>query len=383
MSAGPAAAALLLVALMGLVGCGPGGSRPRVLARAPAPAACASAQGAAPAGPAGVSSADPVWTLARGLDRPDDVLFANGSAYVGEYGSGKIAVISPGAAPSTLPVTIPEVEGMALVGGTLYAADQQADTVVSVSGARVATVLRLAPIAGQEGVDGIAAIQGNLLVPDSPRGRVLTVTTSGRILASEGGFDRPTGVWPLGAGGFLLADEYAGRVEQVPQGGGAVTTRARGVPLVDDVARTSGGVIEAISLQNGTLLQVSPAPSSVLARGLAQPQGLGLDGAGNPLVTEYGAGRLDEVITTFQPLPPGPEATLSGGQPLCVDLLRGPGFSAAVAISPGAGYRVVRQPGAGDQGEVLPSRCARGCRVTLRLSSGTLAQRLALPYRRP
>jgi len=110
---------------------------------------------------------------------------------------------------------------------------------------------------------------------------------------------------------------------------------------------------------------VSPGPKVVIASGLDQPQGLALDGGQNFVVTEYDKGRLDEVVTTFQPLPGSGTALPSKDQPLCVDLVRGAGFSAPVAIVPQSGDKVVRQPGRGLVGEVLARACQSTCQVTL------------------
>ncbi len=111
-----------------------------------------------------------------------------------------------------------------------------------------------------------------------------------------------------------------------------------------------------------------------------QPEGLALDGGQNLVVTEYGKGRVDEVVTTFQPLPGSGTALLSKDQPLCVDLVRGAGFSAPVAIGPQSWYKVVREPGRGLVGEVLPRACQSACQATLTLRSGTLKGETALRY---
>lgn len=331
--------------------------------------------------PSGVTSADPLLVVAQGLNQPDDLLYANGLLYVGEYGSGRIAVIGPAAQLTTLPVLVPEVEGMALIDGTLYAADQKSDTVVAIAGATAAPVLRLTPVSGQEGVDGISAQEGNLVVPDSPRGRILVTTTHGQILRTIGGFDRPTGIWPLANGGLLVADEYAGRIDLVPAAGGAITSLAEGIPLADDVAETPAATVLAISLTDGALLQVAPGSPTVLARGLNQPQGLTLDGAGNALIAESGAGRVDEVVTTFQPLPAQGVVSLSSGQPLCIGLLRSPTFGAGVDISPSSAFRTLSQPGTGRLGEILPRPCHTVCRLQVQLVTGSLIEGLTIAYR--
>jgi hypothetical protein len=76
------------------------------------------------------------------------------------------------------------------------------------------------------------------------------------------------------------------------------------------------------------------------------------------LVTETSGGRLDVFIRTFKLIPMA--GTPARGQPVCVHLLRAPGFTAGVSLLAPEGGAVIRQPGSGDVGEVLfPS--SRGC----------------------
>jgi hypothetical protein len=368
-----------------------GGSQPRarqpIAPSPPSPPAatppCAAAQADTRA--AGVRSGDPVLQLASGLDEPDDLLVQGGQVLVGELGSGRVARVggdAPVGAPERLPVKVPVVEGLAVIGGTLYAADQADDRVVTVHGSQTATFLQLRAVPGVEGVDGIAAQGSTLVVPDSPHGTVLFVDQGGRVVRRAGGFARPTGPWPLADGSVLIADENAGAVERLaPDGGRAVL--AGGVPLADDVAEDGRGTVYAISIADGSLVRVAGDRPVDVAAGLGEPQGLGLDGAGNPIVTEYSRGRLDAVVTSFKlqpPLPGGP--ALAPRQPLCVALDRAPGFTAPVEIRPGPGYTVLRQPGAGSQGSVLPSGCSGQCRLTLTAASGGAADAVELAYRR-
>src|SRR5207253_2163013 len=91
--------------------------------------------------------------------------------------------------------------------------------------------------------------------------------------------------------------------------------------------------------------------------GLKTAQGLTEDAAGNLLVTENAAGRVDAVLLTFKLVPQPGVAALTTDQPLCVEVARAPGFSGPVRLQPGQGYRVVRQPEGDQAGEVLADRC--------------------------
>jgi len=340
---------------------------------------CARGQAALPV--PGVVSPDPVLQLASGLDQPDDLLSSGDLLLVGEYGSGTIArVDGPGGRLVPLPARVPEVEGLALAGPTLLAADQLHDRVVAVTGRTVRTRFQLRPVAGVEGVDNVATAGGALVVPDSARGAVDLLARSGRVVRRLTGFDRPTGVWPTADGTMLVADENAGTVLRV-QPDGARTVLARGLDLPDDVARRGSGPLYVIAIGSDALDTVAGGSAQELVGGLGQPQGLALDGAGNPVVTESSAGRVDLVVVNVALVPSGPVAAVARGARLCVQLARGPGYHLPVTILPGRGYRVVAQPGRGDRGEVLPGRCTTTCRVRVAVRSGRLTGATWLAYR--
>jgi hypothetical protein len=342
---------------------------------------CATAQTATPAG--GVSSSLPVLELASGLDLPDDLLVTSDGIYVGEYGSGKIDVMTglAGGPANLLPVTIPEVEGIAFIGSTMYVSDQANDRVVTVSGSQAQSFLQLQPVANIEGVDSIFADGSTLVVPDSPHGDVLLVGTNGQVQHTLTGFLRPVGGWPLSNGDLAIPDENRAAVIEVNPTTGAETVLAGGLGEADDVVQDSTGKIYAISIDQGRLVSVSGGAAQDVVTGLGQPQGLGIDAADNPILTEYTRGRLDVVVTTFKLETPAATApALSTGQPLCVQLTRAPGYTGPITIDPGPGYQVLQQPGAGSQGSIAPEGCAGTCQVEVRVESGSLHDTVRLSY---
>jgi len=122
------------------------------------------------------------------------------------------------------------------------------------------------------------------------------------------------------------------------------------------------------------LAEVSGGQAHDLVGKLLEPQGIAFDAAGNVFVSESAAGRVDLAIRSFKLVPLG-TAHPAAGQPLCISLVRAPGFSEPVELAGDASLRVVRQPGAGNQGEVLVSGCqAAPCRLTA--SSGTRSDSL-------
>ncbi len=374
---------LLLALTVLLAACsGGGGAHPSASAgppvSSPIPAACAPGQTSAPA--PGLASPLPLVTLASGLDQPDDLLWDNGQLLVGEYRSGRIAVLGDRGGLRLLPGQVPEVEGLARLGGELYVADQLHDRVVRVAAdGTVTPVLQLQPVPGVEGVDGIASDGSRLLVPDSARGRLLFVAPDGRVERAVGGFLRPTGAWPMPDGSVLVADENAGRVERVaPDGGRSVL--ASGIGLVDDVVAAPGGAVYAIGISRGVLVRISGGAAQDLVSGFREPQGLALDDAGNPIVSDLQQGRVVAAVAAFLLLPAGPPPRLQPGQPLCVDLVRGPGFTDPVTLQVGSPDRVLTQPGTGSRGEVLPRPCPGTCWVQVGAVSGGRRSSVWLPY---
>jgi hypothetical protein len=369
----PALAALTLAALTLAAACygsAPPSARSSPATSAPTPASAASYP---PCSQVTSVPAGTRWTVASGLDRPDDVLYAGGQLYVAVLGSGGIEVLASGRPAATLPVHIADVEGMAFIGSDFYAAGQARDAVYQVSGPALRRVIQLAPVAGQDGVDGIAAQEGLLVVPDSPRGVVDWVDpATGAIRRQLTGFVRPTGAWPLPDGGVLIADEYGNAVVRVTSAG-ARTYLTRDLPIADDVAEDSQGAVFAVApvAGGGRLAQVlSGGGVNDVLTGLAAPQGLAVDGADNLYFTEEDAGRVDLLVRTFK-LAPLPAVRASSRQPVCVQVRRAPGFTAPITLSGGSRLQVLSQPGSGDVASLLVTGCPTGCQLTARAGART------------
>ena len=337
----------------------------------------------AAAGAPGTASTLPVIVLAANLPTAEDLLVDGDRLLVGQYSSGRITAIGDQPAPHQLAGTVGEVEGITRLDGTLYVASQLTDSVVALADdGSIRTVLQLRPVPGVEGLDQISNDGKSLLVPDSARGTMLWAGTDGAIQRSVGGFARPTGAWPVPDGTVLVSDENGGRVYSVAADG-AKTLVASGLPLDDDVARTVDGRIFTISISLAGLYEVkSGGAVQPVVTGLGQPQGLEIDHAGNPIVTEYDRGRVEKAVETFALLATSNPVSLLPNQPLCVQLARGPGFADAVSIDAGAGYRVTVEPGSGSQGEVLPAACTQPeCAIRVTVRSGDRTDTTWLRYR--
>lgn len=323
---------------------------------APLPACVPASQVMLP--PGGARAADPIWTIASGLNRPDDLLVSDGTLLVAVLGTGSIEALSPGLPPTALAGHVQTIEGMVYLGGNLYVAGQAQDAIYELTAGQARLVLQLNPVPGQDGVDGIAAADGMLIVPDSPRGVIDWVDPStGRITKQVGGMVRPTGVFVTPGGSLLVADEYGNAaLELAPDG--SRTYLVRGLPIVDDIAQDSQGNVFVVTpvITGGRLVQIAPGPLKDLADGLLAPQGLAVDGADNLYFSEEDAGRVDLVIRTFKLVPLRPVRD-SASQPVCVDVVRAPGFDAPITLLSSPGVTVVTQPGLGNQAAVLVSGC--------------------------
>jgi hypothetical protein len=339
----------------------------------------------------GVSSAFPVLLLASGMNVPDDLLYSNtdGTVLVGEHGDGHIARIGGTNGFERLPQVVPQAEGIAQFGGVTYVADQVNNRVVALTATGVQTLIQLEPDPNGLNLDGIASEDlgpGGLVVPDSPHGTVLFVNVSGQIIARVTGFSRPAGVSDDTSGqagvrpGYLIADENAGAIFEIPQGASRPTRLVGNLPGVDDVIRGSDGHLLAILPGPGTLRDATSGVDVVA--GLQNPQGLGFDGAQNVLVTESDNGRLDLVVKTFAIQVPAGVVQLVPGQTVCFGVLRGPGFAAPVAVKEIVGGLPVVDPTGGTVGEVLPARCNQpNCTVTMQLSSSVGTEYARFTYR--
>jgi hypothetical protein len=355
---------------------------PAIVATTARPLAPCRNEAATPLGPGtGVVSSGSIWTVATGLDQPDDLLYANGSLLVGLLGPGRIEVLGPGGAKTMLPIHVSDVEGLVYIGPNLYLAGQAQDAVFEwLGGTQLRKVIQLNPVAGQPGVDGIAAGNGVLIVPDSPHGIVDWVDpTNGAIEKRVGGFTRPTGAWTAPDGSVLIADEFGNAAVRLAPTG-ARSDLVRNLPNVDDVAQDSRGAIFAVTAiaSEGRLVQLGDSSPRALADGLKAPQGLAVDGADNLYFTEAGAGRVDLLIRTFK-LVPLQTVTPSAAQPVCIDIQRAAGFNEPITLEGNPGVEVVQQPGTGSRGAVLVTS---GCQGTpacgLTAVSGTWRDRLQL-----
>jgi sugar lactone lactonase YvrE len=234
--------------------------------------------------------------------QPDDVTSdASGRLIWGDLDHGTIDRLD-GRDIVTLASKISVPEGIVVLrDGTMIVAAQGRDRLVrfGARGGRSA-VYTLQPVAGQEGVDGIGrdSRTGNLLVPDSPRRTVLTMSINGtHVRTIAHGLGRPVDAATDGHGNVLVPDEHLGTLVEIAPRGQVSYHGALSTP--DDVAVASSGRVWITTLGDGGLWAMDPggSPQRILS-GLANPQGLTLDRCGDPIVVEQGSARIVRLLLT-------------------------------------------------------------------------------------
>lgn len=254
-------------------------------------------------GPTTDAAAQPrLQVLAVPGGQPDDITVdARGRLLWGNLSRGTVERLQGGRVVTVLRhLSVPE--GLvARPGGALFVAEQGLDRIDRVSSNGTLTVLRrLIPVPRQDGVDGITwdPRSHHLLVPDSPRGTVLSLNpATGQYQTVASGLGRPVAAAVGRSGTILVPDEHLGTLAVISPRG-HVTYRGH-FSTPDDVAVDGTGRIWVTSLADGSLWLVPPhgAPRRMVA-GLRSPQGLTLDHCDDPVVVEEGAGRIVRLLLT-------------------------------------------------------------------------------------
>lgn len=247
-------------------------------------------------------SSPALQTIAVVGGQPDDITTdGSGRLVWGDLASGtidrlergRVAVIARG-------ISVPEGI-VTLSHGVILVAEQGRDRIVRIGqGGKETVIHSLQPVPGQEGVDGIGldARSGALLVPDSPRGTVLSMSVQGRhprVIAR--GLGRPVDAKAGANGTVFVPDEHLGTVVTIGRRGRVSHRGTFSTP--DDVAIDRHGRVWVTSLGDGGLWVMDPgrAPRRVLS-GLGNPQGLTLDSCGDPIVVEQQTARIVRLLLT-------------------------------------------------------------------------------------
>lgn len=284
-------------------------STPRAPAQTAAPSATATA---APPTPTLLSTPTPLLSpfptlrfpptiteLAKGFGGPDDLaLMPDGSILFSDIGNGTIDQIGLDGTVTTLLRGLSEPEGIVILpDGALIVAEQNKNRLLHFhphSGQPATTWLQLENKTGKPGVDGIArdAATGDIIVPDSPNGRILRVNADAqnvRVIAT--GLARPTGAAIDRDGSIIVADEYGNAVQRVRADGRVESLGHFATP--DDVAIDAAGNLFVASLGDNSVRLIDAHDGAVrLIATLRNPQGILVDADGNLIVAESGLSRI-------------------------------------------------------------------------------------------
>jgi sugar lactone lactonase YvrE len=240
-----------------------------------------------------------VEEIASGFGSPDDLVVApSGEIIFGDFGNKAVNIIRAGSnTAEVLAAGIAEPEGLVVTAdGAIIVADQATNRILEINyqTGEVKVLRRLVNNTGQDGVDGLGLdpATGDILIPDSPNGRLLRMSRDGSSLKTIAtGFVRPTCAAVEADGSIVVADEFGNAVYRLHDDGSR--TKLADIFQPDDVMIGRDGSIYVNSL-GGDIVRIDPATrkSEVLLSGLKLPHGLGIDGTGRLVIGEAGRNRI-------------------------------------------------------------------------------------------
>jgi sugar lactone lactonase YvrE len=222
--------------------------------------------------------------LARVSGDPDDVVVTpSGSLWLSDRDGGRLLELS---ASGDVLRTIADPNGpegiVVRADGKLLVAQQipnRLDLVDPATSSFSPWLSLGATASPTQGVDGLGARGTTVLIPDSARGRLLTVAAGASDLAGTPvvvatGLGRPVGAVDDGAGGALVVLENTPGLVRVSLATGGVAAVAQFTSLDDVVVHH--GIVYVADLAEQSLVAVDPAggASRALVADAAAPQGL-------------------------------------------------------------------------------------------------------------
>lgn len=238
-----------------------------------------------------------ITVIATGLGLPDDLaLLPDGSILFSDESNGAVDRILPTGQVATLVRGLETPEGIVtLPDGSLLIAEQGRNRIVRFQAGHTPTTwFALQNSRDGLGVDGIARDpkNGDIIIPDSPNGRVLRVDANGRnerVLAR--GLVRPTGADVAPDGTVLVADETGDQVYRIRPDGRKESLGHFAMPD-DVVADADGNVFVASLADNSVRVLDARTHATRLLATIQGPQGIVVEPDGNLIVSEPPRHRL-------------------------------------------------------------------------------------------
>jgi hypothetical protein len=218
--------------------------------------------------------------ITHGYGSPDDVAVHGKQIYFGDIQAGYLARID-GYRKTVVRRNLKVPEGIAFTGKNQVAVVEQGLNridALNLKTGRLRVLIQLRNSTGLEGVDAIAEIGHDLIIPDSPYGTMYRLH-NGHLQWIAGGMARPTDAVQY-AGGLAVADENANAIWVVRHGR---VQRLATVSIPDEVVVVRGMLL-AITLGDGALWEIRPRFRRL--HWFAQPQGLASAGGTSVILAD-------------------------------------------------------------------------------------------------
>lgn len=238
----------------------------------PAPTVVATLAGCAPAVPRSALKVIHHFAVS-----PDDIAIdTSGRLWVSAREVDQLISLNQDGSGVTTTTVTGGPEGVAVVASAIYVAQQNINAIEEVTPVRH-EVVTLPNHTANAGIDGIsvAATSQTLLVPDSPAGTLLEVSTTGppapRVIATHLG--RPVAASAGPSGEIFVASESSPGLVKVTAAG--TVTRIGAFTDLDEVV-AHAGLLYVTELNRHDVVAVDPASgaSRAVAMNLPAPQGL-------------------------------------------------------------------------------------------------------------
>lgn len=319
--------------------------------------------------------------LLRNQPAPDDLVFDNdGHLLFTDITRGTLARLQADGSVQVLASGLSEPEGIVVQSssGRILVAEQGRNRIVAVDPQTHAVTLwrTFSNRTANAGIDGIGPSfsNGDIVVPDSPNGVVWRVSADGKSATQiAAGMVRPVGAAIDTSGRIFVADEGNTLWVLEPAKHRFVT-----LPTPDDVLVAQDGHIFVNTLGDNAIHELDGQGHQLnVLRGIAQPQGIALDGADNLYYTEFNSGRIDRIVRTFVLAAAAVTRTSMSTVEICPSIHRAAGFASPLTLSAGSSaetvvLRVV-QPGTTSSGALELRSSAPTVTISVRASSDAQA----------